>query len=559
MLGKATFKWSRDNGTVVTAIESIKGSVITVHDIGPDDALGFAHGQWVEISDDARELNGLPGQLAQIDTVNAATREITLQGAAPAPLAATPAGVDPARRPKLRRWDQVGQAAAPVTAAGIQTAAGWLPLEDGVSVQFSAGQYRTGDYWLIPARTATGDLEWPPFETPNLNPQPQPRLGIAHHYCRLALIRVQDGVIDKDVTDCRKLFPPLTELTATGMKPALHVVKINWANDSAFDAKTFQDVGLRITLDGPPDPASISNESVIVTIELPYTSGNQTNPLFRQPVVVLGQVGVDPTDPNTVVWRYVEQATVGGIVAGPGLIGPIVRPRIPTAAAPAGSVLLRVTLKGHVIWSQAANPTRFLDGQAFGQPVVAADNQAHTALILPSGDGARASDFESWLYIGGRKQRTPLQVQTITFKRVAAGAGEQISSAGVITFPRDPAQPVKFKAGELMNVIEVIFNRDLQPEGAFDTGQPQSLLFELMSPDGNASRRHGELEVKGNLARFIARDPNRWEEPGDYQLTVFGDDAQTGPAFVAADDGTPLDGDFDNQAGGHLVLLVKAL
>ena len=95
-LGTATFKWSRDNGTVVTAIESIKGSVITVHDIGPDDALGFAHGQWVEISDDALELNGLPGQLAQIDTVNAATREITLQGAAPKPLAATPTGVDAA-------------------------------------------------------------------------------------------------------------------------------------------------------------------------------------------------------------------------------------------------------------------------------------------------------------------------------------------------------------------------------------------------------------------------------------------------------------------------------
>ena len=148
--------------------------------------------------------------------------------------------------------------------------------------------------------------------------------------------------------------------------------------------------------------------------------------------------------------------------------------------------------------------------------------------------------------------------QTVTFKRVSA-AGEQISSAGLITFPRDPAQPVKSKAGELMNVIEVIFNREVQPEGVFDSGQPQSLLFELMSPDGNAPRRHGEPEVKGNLARVIARDPNRWEEPGDYRLTVFGDDAQTGPAFLAADDNTRLDGDFDSQAGGNLVLAVKAL
>ena len=134
--------------------------------------------------------------------------------------------------------------------------------------------------------------------------------------------------------------------------------------------------------------------------------------------------------PNTIVWRFVEQGAVGpAVVEGPTL-GHIAMPVGPTATAPQGSFVLRVTLKGHVIWSQAGNQTRFLDGQAFGQPVVDTNNQAHTALIFPSGDGARASDFESWFYIGGRTQRTPLQVQTITFKRVVAGAGEQISSAG---------------------------------------------------------------------------------------------------------------------------------
>ena len=373
-LGQATFKWSRDNGSVVTTIESIQGSVITVHDVGPDDALGFAHGQWVELSDDTLELNGLPGQLAQIDKVDAATREITLLNVAPQPLAATPTGVNPARHPKLRRWDQLAQTGVPVSAQGIKTTAGWLPLEDGISVQFSAGSYRNGDYWLIPARTATGDLEWPPFEVPNLNPQPQPRQGIEHHYCRLALIRVQDGVIDQDVTDCRQIFPPLTELTAAAARPALHVVKTNWENDSLFDAATFQEAGLRITLDGAPDPASISNETVIVTIELPYTSGDQANPLFRQQVAVLGQVGVDPADPNTIVWRYVEQATGGGgLIAVRPPIGDIVRPRIPRAAAARGAILVHVALKGHVIWSQAGNAPRFLDGQAFGRPVVEAE------------------------------------------------------------------------------------------------------------------------------------------------------------------------------------------
>ncbi len=558
-LGKASFKWSRDNGTVVTAIEGIVGSIITVHDVGPDDALGFAHGQWVELTDDALDLNGLPGQLAQIDTVNAATREITLQGVTPKPLAATTSGIDPARHPKLRRWDQIDQTGAPVTDQGIETAAGWLPLEDGISVQFSAGQYRTGDYWLIPARTATEEIEWPPFEVPNLNPQPQPRLGIEHHYCRLALIRVQDGAVDKDITDCRKFFPPLTELTPAGRKPALHVVKTNWENDSPLDLETLAEAGLRITLDGPPDPASVSNATVIVTIEIPYVSDGTANPTARQAAIPYGQVGVDPADANTITWRYVEPNVGGGNIAVGPAVGHIDMPFARAAAVPQDSLLLRVTLKGHVIWRNAGNQRRFLDGQAFGRPVVDANNQVHTALIFPSGDGARASDFESWFYSGVQQQQTPLQVQTVTFKSVFAGVGEQISSAGVITFPRDPAQPVEFKAGEQMNVIDVTFNRDVQPEGVFKIGDPQGLLFEFTSANRSLVRRSGQLEVTNNLARFIAQEPSIWEEPGEYRLTVFGNDANTGPAFRAADDNTQLDGNFDNQPGGDLVLLVKAL
>ena len=50
--GAPTFKWSRDNGTVVTAIRKISGKEIAVDDLGPDDVLGFATGQWVELSDD---------------------------------------------------------------------------------------------------------------------------------------------------------------------------------------------------------------------------------------------------------------------------------------------------------------------------------------------------------------------------------------------------------------------------------------------------------------------------------------------------------------------------
>ena len=41
----------------------------------------------------------------------------------------------------------------------------WLRLEGGIEVDFTPGTYRTGDYWLIPARAFigefAGDIEWP--------------------------------------------------------------------------------------------------------------------------------------------------------------------------------------------------------------------------------------------------------------------------------------------------------------------------------------------------------------------------------------------------------------
>jgi hypothetical protein len=86
----------------------------------------------------------------------------------------------------------------------------WLSLEDGVQVQFqkaAAGGtnlYRTGDYWLIPARTATGDVEWPTGTSGALALPPN---GVDHHYAPLAVIKVDSSV---EVTVlCQQQFLPL--------------------------------------------------------------------------------------------------------------------------------------------------------------------------------------------------------------------------------------------------------------------------------------------------------------------------------------------------------------
>lgn len=198
----ATFKWSRDNGSIETTVEEIDGATLTVAEIGKDDVLGFAGGDWVEIVNEESELKAQPRSLALIESIEPATRKITLDTSLDA-LKDTP-------RLKLRRWNQAGDAA---TTDGMAMTGGWLALEDGIQVQFSEGQYRAGDYWLIPARTATGEIEWSPFATPNTDSQPQPPHGIEHHYCRLALLHSTEGNI-KFVTDCREQFPALTDICA---------------------------------------------------------------------------------------------------------------------------------------------------------------------------------------------------------------------------------------------------------------------------------------------------------------------------------------------------------
>ncbi len=204
-LASATFKWSRDNASVETVIQNIDNSIITVADLGKDKELGFALGQWVEIVDDESSLQSSPNPLVNIQLIDPGELQVTVNTSV-AQYSGKP-GL------KLRRWDQATSA----TANGLDmSGGGWIELEDGIQVNFSAGTYNAGDYWLIPARTATGDIEWPPYSSPGASPEPQHPVGTHHHYCRLALIQVQNGTVI--INDCRKPFPALTELTASDIQ-----------------------------------------------------------------------------------------------------------------------------------------------------------------------------------------------------------------------------------------------------------------------------------------------------------------------------------------------------
>ncbi len=201
-------KWSRDNGSVLTRWLDQKASSpgeLIVSGIGRDEVLKFAPGQYGEILDDQRELRGEAGILVKL--ANAEGQVLTLDTTDPN--AATVHKADfPDRlnglpnNPKVRRWD--GIVRNPLSGS-------WFELEDGVQIKLDGGKYHVSDYWLIPARTATGDVEWPRDNATPPNPIPQFRAGIEHAYCKLAILNRTAGGFTV-VQDCRELFPPLTDL-----------------------------------------------------------------------------------------------------------------------------------------------------------------------------------------------------------------------------------------------------------------------------------------------------------------------------------------------------------
>jgi uncharacterized protein DUF6519 len=219
-LNTATFKWSRENASVVTQVSGVNGSVVTVLSLGPDANLGFQAGQWVELSDDTYLFGILPnrpGELYQIHSVQTATLQVTMTTSV--------SGVDTTRNARMRRWDQSGTAA---TVNGIPLSSTPVQLENGIEVTFRKGEFAAGDYWTIPARTANGEIDWPPCGGDNEFFQPPNFTRI--HIAPLACIHLRQGKDTKVehantnldagqqsddrllVDDCRLLFPPLTAL-----------------------------------------------------------------------------------------------------------------------------------------------------------------------------------------------------------------------------------------------------------------------------------------------------------------------------------------------------------
>jgi len=362
-----TFKWARDNGSMLV-MAHIDNHLLTIQGSGQGSLLGLSVGQYVELITENMELHGLPGHLTQITQIDDITGQITLAQQPP----------DDLQEVKLRLWNGSGLIDDLID---VDTG-GWIALENGIEIQFLPDStYRSGDYWLIPARTATGQIDWP-------HTAPQPPLGVQHHYTRLAcLLRTQANALAQD---CRQQAYPL------GAK-ALRIIDINWRNDVLHERSLLRE-GLRFILDGAPDQecAGAMQAAISVSLETALPGGGSGFFLIN---------GVVDIDGNVITWHWDREEKTGFI---PWALSAFDKWKNEWFERHERYLRVRVTIIGHAIWQTVNGRRLYLDGQAFGMPggeesghwpAPGRQPGRHIDSQLPSVAGRPASDFEGWFYM----------------------------------------------------------------------------------------------------------------------------------------------------------------
>jgi hypothetical protein len=190
-----TFKWSPDNGSIVYPVRHIADTTVLLESLGRDDRTAIMKNDWVELADDTIALKRQINPLLKVVDVDRHQMTVELNA-------------EPKKTPGnpghqiLRRW------ASDVLPLKENQR---IELSDGVEVQFSKvdapkGGYRSGDYWLIPSRTATGDVIWPGDQD---NPIAVAPHGIDEHYAPLGIFKPNERDTKKSIDDMRWRFQPL--------------------------------------------------------------------------------------------------------------------------------------------------------------------------------------------------------------------------------------------------------------------------------------------------------------------------------------------------------------
>jgi hypothetical protein len=195
----ATFKWSRENGSVVFPVRGVQGNRIAINRYDRD-RFALDRGDWVEFEDDDLVASGSIFELSRVESVDADT--VTVDK-----VPVVNFGTHPEKHPLLRRWDH---APLPSGAAyyhrgtnAIDNENRSYPLELGVQAAFHAEghEYFRGDYWVIPARTLTGGIDWP-------KGQYLPARRAESAWAPLAAVTFSNGALKGNPVDLRSIIKP---------------------------------------------------------------------------------------------------------------------------------------------------------------------------------------------------------------------------------------------------------------------------------------------------------------------------------------------------------------
>jgi hypothetical protein len=393
----ATFKWSRDNGSVLalwTAVDSANPNNLIVSTLGKDSVLGFAAGQWVELIDDTCELLGLPGTLVQLTGASSSGQSPTLT-IDPTTASGSVALASFPLNPKVRRWDQANNSTTTLKGGAVPIVEGTpIQLENGVQITFTAGgTYATYDFWCAAARTATAispaQVEWP-LDSSN-NPIPELAFGIEHSYCSLALLSLDAKSNSTLLADCRKVFSPAAHL------PSFHVINVQTqgtieqlANDSIIAENSFTP-GFAIVCDASVDVNSLSPATCQVTIDLPIPPQGSAPEQYgvSLPFTLTGNATTGGSNHNTIFWTPTGACLTWLTLQLTNFWN---------TSSNLGMAMVHIKLLGSFI-SQLGSPYRHLDGHAFGAMATDAHGGTSLPISFPSGDGGAGSDFDMWFWV----------------------------------------------------------------------------------------------------------------------------------------------------------------
>ena len=200
---KITYKWSRYNKSGVAKFKFLSqsaGSGIVPIFLDEGSKAVFKDAKYVELTNNRVELHGLPGYLLRIDINQIDDNELYFDNSSEYQSAKS-LGDD---QLKCIAWNGRGDA---------KFDDGYIDLECGIQIKFHGDKtnFKTGDYWLIPARTTGDNILWPTIftEQNEIVPCKLPPLGIKHHYSTLAVIKKTETNW-KPVKDLRSLFSNLS-------------------------------------------------------------------------------------------------------------------------------------------------------------------------------------------------------------------------------------------------------------------------------------------------------------------------------------------------------------